>query len=593
MAFIQRTTPPPNKQLTFAVSTMTTGMNNRSTQLTPEESSISWNMDFYDAITMEKRYGSKKKDAVQSSGKLTFLSEYRPYATSDVFVRATDTLATFSDGATASLSGRMDGVNFLGKFFFVDGVKFRVKGVFPQVGSTYEKIVGTASTSITTFNVVTPPGAFTPLGTTHTRGVTVYDYANQQIWYEPCENELNDPYKGANVMPTNIKYIEVLKGRMYLSGSNKDNDNVYITDAGNPYYTPVALPLQLPPNSDQVVGLAVYDDAVIVGRNEDIHVIIGQTNNPELGLSMFELRKLNTHTGFANNQAVNIVQNYLFFVGSDGNAYALSASRQDEKNLSTIILNQKVDFSLKPFDLTLTDFKTACSAYCDDKWYVSIGQFVFVYSYLHKAWTVFDSLHITSFYVRDGKLTWGNKNGNLMEWDETTHLDDGIPFRGEWTSGWNGLGDESTYKQFREFYISAHTFDAYDSDVQVKFEIDYMDVNDRFLVRNMISRFGTSRFGDRFISRTINFSAPFILGRRGRLLRFTFQNGYFYKGTVSTPADLVNVGYVANNDMYYVTSDGLFHVFDDNAWMTFTREELNQPMRIYNITGTYELRGRR
>ena len=63
---------------------------------------------------------------------------------------------------------------------------------------------------------------------THLEGVLNVDYTNSNIWYEPCKAEIEDEYKGVNVIPKNIKYIVGHKGRIFASGDREDDDNIYI-----------------------------------------------------------------------------------------------------------------------------------------------------------------------------------------------------------------------------------------------------------------------------------------------------------------------------------------------------------------------------
>src|SRR5690606_2606183 len=104
------------------------------------------------------------------------------------------------------------------------GDKIRVYGKFPQSTTTYEEVIGTPVDDYVVLEVVNPPADYTPLDTSHTRGVTKYDYNNLKVWYEPCQNEKTDAYKGENVLPEKPKYIVNHNGRIFLSGSEKDDD---------------------------------------------------------------------------------------------------------------------------------------------------------------------------------------------------------------------------------------------------------------------------------------------------------------------------------------------------------------------------------
>ncbi len=567
-------------------------MNNRSEILQPNQCSDVLNMIFADDTVMEKRRGSTIVDTLRLNGELVFIDEYKPYNDADVLIRATKTEIYVGNMKVANINGQITGVNFAGKYFFADGEKFYVWGRFPQTSTTYEEVIGTPYSNYLLMEVVNPPQNFTPLGTEHIRGKVKYDYTNRKIWYEPCQNEIEDPYKKSNVLPQNPRYIVVHNGRLFISGSKKNDDNVFISDLNNPYYFPVSLPIQLPPNSDKVVGLHVYDDSVVVGREEDIYVITGMTNRPDMGVPVFRLKKINTHTGFASHYAINVAHNYLFFLGSDGNAYALSGVQGNERVLASSILSKTVDFFRSPISLSKNDIYEASSIFFDDKWYITMKDKIMIYSYRHQAWTMYNNLHARSFYKFNNILIWGNKDGQLCMPSED-YLDQGKPYEAYWTSKNFDMDDATVFKYFREFFLVVHTYDTVKSDILLTFSVDYVDVKSRVLIKNELSVWGRSRFGDRFIIGNINTTFPFIIGRRGRTIRFTIRNCYFPSESVQTRAELEKHSYKGERTLVYVHDEGKYYLFEDDVWRPKTTYDLNQGMKIYQVSCDYEYRGKR
>jgi hypothetical protein len=451
--------------------------------------------------------------------------------------------------------------------------------------------VGIVPTVNTILKVVSPSSSYTPLDTTHTEGVTVYDYTAGEVWYEPCENEVVDPYKQSNVVTENPRYIAVKGGRLFISGDDKDDDNIFISDVGNPYYFPVSLPIQLPPNSDKITGLHTFENTIVIGRTHDLHIIKGMTNRADLGFEVFQLQKLNAHAGFASNGAVNRGHNYLFFLGG-WNAYIMNNVTSGERVVVTSILNQTVDFFKEPVSLVKSDIVDASSIFFEDTWYVSMKDKVMVYSYRNRAWTMYNHLDLRSFYNLDGKLIFGDEGGRTCEfYDE--YLDRGRPYRAHWTSKQFDMDDANSQKQFREFFIVTHTFTNYMSDIYVKFEVDYVDIKDSFNISNQISIWGRSIFGDRFITRNINASNPFVIGRRGRNLRFTLSNGYYEGTPVELFSDLNGYVNPTNQLMVWVNEQGRFYLYENTVWRLLETEDLNQPMRVYQVNGEYEYKGKR
>jgi len=600
MAYIQKTTPPPNKVLNFSLKDFSGGLNNASDQLKPNEASSLLNMAFVDESLMEKRKGQDYYDELiildnattPAPDDILFIDEYKPYDGTNELLRSSALKVYLGTTKIADVLGKISGINYNGKYIFADGTNLYVYGKFPQTETTYEKITGTAVATPVLMKIVSPASDYTPLDTTHTQGITRYNYTNSEVSYEPCQNEVTDTYLGANVIPEGIKYIISHNGRLYMSGANKDNDNVYITDVQNPYYCATALPLQLPPNSDMVVGMHIFGDSVIVGRNNDLYAISGETNNPDLGMDMFKLKRLNTHTGFANHSAIDIVNNYLFFLGHDGNVYALSSVKYDEKTLLTVNISKQLDLYKDPINLTKTDIANACSVFFKDEWYLSIKDKILIYSYKNKAWTLWNNFNATSFYILENELIWGNDVGCVCKFG-TKYLDFELPYQSYWYSKYFDMDDPISFKQFREFFIVAHTFDDVKSDINLWVEIDYADVTDTYYVKSQKTVWGEAVWGDRFIDRNIVASLPLAIYKRGRVLRFKISNGYFLQTTVNTIADLSTVPNKKQGLLVKVLEDNNYYLYFDYNWKIVTEPDLNQRFKIYQINCDYEMRGKR
>ena len=593
MAFIQRTPPPPNKIHTFSLHNFVGGINNRSELLAPNEATDLMNMSFTNDTIMDRRLGYTTYDSF-NPGVVTMMKEFRPYTEPDEFIRATNSVIYSGTTRISDVSGKVHSTNYMGKFFFLDGQKIRVYGKFPQTGSTYVKVNGTAVDSNLVMEVVSPPEGFTPLASPHKEGVTVYDYTGNKVWYEPCQFEIDDPFKGSNVVPEKPKYIVPHNDRLYMSGSNRDDDNVFISDVSNPFYFPVYLPIQLPPNSDKVRGLYVFDNSVVVGREDDIYVIEGDTNRTDMGVPVMRLRKLNSHTGIANQDSMDVAHNFLFFLGSDGVVYALASTNYDEKTLATRIISRQLDLFVKPFNFNKEDFTNSCSVFYKNEWYLSIKDLTLVYNYNMQAWTIYNNMNARSFYSFFDQLVWGDDEGRTGTFGNK-YLDFDVPYRCFWKSKRFDMEDSSIYKHFREFYLVAFTYENVTSDIRVSFEVDYQFVKSEMFVDNKISYFGKTKWGERFIHWNINQSAPFIIGQRGRLIAFQFENGYDPSEPVETVEDLKYYVGRSEGTLVWVNAEDKYYLYSakDLQWYPKELTFFNQGMKVYQMNGDYEFRGKR
>lgn len=592
MAWVQNVAPPRKERLEFNIEDFSGGLNNRSSVINDNQASNILNMHFTHQNVLEKRHGFKKFHETILDAPITYLDMYKPYTAEDQLIVATNSEVYADFVKVADVSGEIDAVNYQGMFIFADGDALYAYGKFPGTTSTYLKVVGSIPDTDVALRVVNPPSDFEPLDEVHTQGVTVYDYESMTVHYEPCVNELNDSYLGINLLPEHPKFIEVHKGRLFVSGDRKDDDNVFITDISSPFYFAVALPIQLPPNSDKVRGMTVYDDALIIGREYDIYQIRGETSNPELGFSLFELNKINTHTGVANNKCFDVAHNFLFFLGSDGVAYSMGTTRMDERFVHTQIISSDIDLFKEPIGVSKEDVKDASTYFDSEYWYVTVGDKTMVYSYRHRAWNMFDYVNIYAPFLYYDKMIWGRKDGRIVEWSED-YLDDGRPIHATWESKTFDFGSATRFKQFREFFLVAQAWDFNDSDVRVTFEIDYADVRNATTIENKISYWGKAKFGDRFITRNINASVPFMIGRRARYMKIRISNGHAFNHEVATEQDLLDIPRKYNYMGAYVTETNGWYFYENGSWVLLTDMQINQPMRVFKINGDYEMKGKR
>ena len=142
--------------------------------------------------------------------------------------------------------------------------------------------------------------------------------------------------------------------------------------------------------------------------------------------------------------------------------------------------------------------------------------------------------------------------------------------------------------------ISAHTYEAYLSDIYIGVEIDYIDASNEFHVESVVTLWGKAKFGEKFINRNITASLPLWISRRGRTIRFTIMNGYVYEGYVNTLADRDNWPDKYTGMVLYVLSNITFYLYnDDREWEVLDNSQMNQRMKIHQLNIDFETRGAR
>lgn len=477
------------------------------------------------------------------------------------------------------------------------------------------------------YKYVSAPEDYTPkpkpnvTGETKTKLIKTNSYSGytcelHEKWYEPCEYETEDGYKGTGVIPPSIGCLALHKDRLYISGSCFDPNMVWISDILNPCYFPASLLLQTPPTDDLITALYVYNDELIIGRRDSIYALSGNTNREDSGYQ-YNLYKINTHTGMPNDRSACLVYHMLFFVGSDGNMYKLLPPSTTSDTIYTAKVNTLVDITLPPFNLNTSDVLLSTCVFDSSEglWYVQIAQHTLVYSYQLMAWTRYSNINATSFHKIENEVYFTSTNnviykmpsrdGNQKYYDDVHEPAIGktlrLPVCAYWTSRNMEFGQPARVKQFRDTYITTESFEDYSTTVNVKYEVDYVDIYDSFLVENEIAKWDRALWDKhKFTSRNIDRSLPLMINRRGRTLKVYYGCGYEYHGVFlerPNPGDIdeYKLVYVKNDDKVYIRvprQEGYCSKFD-KYFVELGEDELNQALLVHNITGIYQLKGYR
>ena len=459
------------------------------------------------------------------------------------------------------------------------------------------------------YYICDPPVGFTPKPKPATKGVTkeapsVYGKPNMiDTWYEPCEYELEDGYKGLNVTENFRKrYICVHKDRLYIAGNDEDSNMLYISDILNPLYFPASLPIQTPPDGDRIVALKEFGDSLIIGRKDSMFALTGNTNRP--GDEAYKLTKITTHTGVVNHKCIDNVQGFLFYVGNDSNLYKMSYAITDTPTLLTRKLNNTVDLKKAPLNKTKEEINNAHTFYdkYNGEWWVQLGRDSLVYNYDYQAWTRHTGCDNRMMLHYQDKFTLCRENCTFTYFDDTVYYDIDyeyptlrLPIPCYWTSKDIDFGEATRIKQIRDTYLVSEVFDEKKCDIRVKYDVDYVPIENESRVESEISLWDKARWDkNRFISTNIARSLPIMVGRRGRTFRAWIGNGYVFKDYVE---ELPHQSESEPGDLFFCNGKFYVRIPRDYETREYYRElsedELYQPMKIYELSGLYEFKGYR
>lgn len=502
----------------------------------------------------------------------------------------------------------IQGVQYMDKFFFVDGGKnvhyFKISDL-----ETVEQPP--------IYYIVKPPHDFTPNPSPAVTGAvkteswtTSYNHPAINIWYEPCQLELEDGYKGSNECEFECKLIQVYKDRIYVSGNDSNPNMVYISDILNPHYFPASLPIQTPPVGDVITALHLYNDKLIIGRRDSIYYLSGNTNR-DIN-SAYVLKHINTHTGMPNPNCADIVGNYLFYVGTNGQCYKLSTSLSDSTSVSTTQVNIAFDFTLAPLKKSVNDIRRCHTGFDPVKgeWYIQIDEDTVVYNYGLMAWTRYDNLDNIKFITIDNKFYIVRRDNTFNVFDDTLYCDTykydtntKVPIECYWKSKTIDFGVPTRIKQIRDTYLVSETWENFVCDIRIKYDIDYIDVVSNQTVTNKVPLWNKVNWDEeRFYSYNTITSLPIMVGRRGRTFNITIETPYRFKGIynhIPTGEEFkigeiiqLRSGFDESIDGYMIRTE--YDLNTGTFWKTIDNiEDFFQPVKIYELSGVYQLRGYR
>lgn len=444
----------------------------------------------------------------------------------------------------------IDGCQFGDKFFFVDG------GVYINFFKIKELETGDDK-KVFHYMVSKPPGDFVPKPKPATKGEwKEKEYPGsltaKSYWYEPCQAEMEDGYKGTNVCEKFFGTMcRVHKDRLYIAGNigrtsadiDPDPNTIYISDIMNPVYFPASLPLQTPPTGDKITCLRQFNDALIVGRKDDIYAVHGNSNRMDSS-QQFTLKKINTHTGIANNYSADTIFNFLFYVGSDGNCYKLTSTSTSVELLATQQVNQKIDFKLPPFNKDISEIVASHTAFdpIRGEWHIQVGNDTFVYNYRNFAWVRWKGVECMQFISTDDKFFYVKDDGSFYIIDENIFYDMSleypelrIPIQFYWVSKNIDFDTPSRIKQIRDTFLISEIIGTHPSDIRVKYEADYVAVTKEHNISSEVARWNLAKWDEhRFVYKNIIRSLPIMVGRRCRNFKVFIGNGYEFKGVYGT-----------------------------------------------------------
>lgn len=572
----------------FSLSNFAGGLNNvdPDTNIADNELTDTKNMKFMGSI-METRPGTvyvNNSSFTNLNAPITWTDRYQPLLNNSHTVRATATEIYIDDTKLCDIQGNVRGVNYVGKYYFVDG-----HNLFMYDGTDYYKIIQdptgytdgeTASNSTTiklkkipenlavgdtvyvvksvikteadvtktvsaintetkTITINSAVGSvipkdspilfYTPRATSYTVGEQVFDSTNHLAYYKPCINELSDSYAGASYIPDAPDLIAVHKSRLIVTGDSTQPHGVYMSATTEPLYFPVSAGVSVKPNGEKIIDLIPFDDALIIARHEDMYVLYGETEyaNNSSGLQSFSIQQMDVTTGVMSAGCGAMLNNFYIYLGYDGIFYRLNTPTTFVEYLMTKPLPRKCDIYEAPISLTRNSIHNCSAIAYRNEVYFGIGNnLVIVYNYDNQAFTYYVGWKNSSLYTDGITVYIGTTEGDFLKYDDInkSYTDLGVAIDCRLHTKRFDFGDAIGYKYFKMFMVTSHAYDNLQSNITSKVEVDYFDNPVNTTINSNLAQFGIAKWGMvRFNNRNL-FKSPYMfLDVSGRTIMFKFS----------------------------------------------------------------------
>lgn len=579
-----RQPPKAKTQNTFTLSNFGGGLNNVNgdTTIADNQATDCKNMMFISDEIMEKRYGTTAIDDLVLEDPITWIDKYRPTIGEAVLIRATDSEIYVGDTKLCDVEGRVSGVNYIGKYYFVDGKKLMVYD-----GTTYYKICvswtyptedvaanatsikvkyipdyvttdkslhviladGTKATlsisgvdrttntiSVTTGHTAAIPKEtglyfYVPLsGETVFEGTEVWDSTNHYAYYEPCENQLSDDFAGTPYLPDLPDVITIHKDRIFIAGDSEAPHNVYMSSIVSPLYFPAKASVSAKPDGNKIVALIVFDSALIIARHTDIYVLYGSSEYQGITDDPFYIKQMDVSIGLMSSNCYAILHNFMFYLGYDGRFYKLNTPTTFVEYLMTRPLTEFVDLFSTPLNLTSEDMKDISAVAYNNEYLINIRDKTLVYSYRNQAFTYYEGLCGRSLYTNGVDLYIGRSDGRVAIFDKTVYSDLGVPIEAIYETKRFDLNSPINYKYFLQCLVSAHAYDDYRSSIQLQLEVDFYYKSNAAIIYNKhpinsnLSNFNVTAPEKLVSAKNIIKSEWIKLNYKGRTIKFKYSN---------------------------------------------------------------------
>lgn len=374
----------------------------------------------------------------------------------------------------------------------------------------------------------TPIFFYTPKDSKNVVGEEIWDDEKLIAYYLPCELEIADDYAGESYFPDSPSVITVHNSRLFIAGDSTQPHGVYMSRTAQPLYFPSNAGVSVKPDGNSIVDLVVFDNALIIGRHNDMYVLYGNSEYQTQSDDPYYIKQMDVSCGFMSRRCGALLNNYYIYLGYDGRFYKLNTPTTYVEYLMTSPLTHKCDIYSTPFTFPQNSIVNVCAvAYRNEVYFNINSNLVIVYNYDNMAYTYFIGWYENSLKVYENRLLIGRTDGKLATYcdDEEMFDDMGAPIECCFATKRFDFINPISYKYFKQFMVTSYAYNDINSYIVVDIEVDFTDIHLKDSINSNLSRFDRAHWNlDIFNNRNLYKSQYYKLDIRGRTIKFKFSN---------------------------------------------------------------------
>ncbi len=269
------------------------------------------------------------------------------------------------------------------------------------------------------------------------------------------------------------RFVELYNNQLFLGGFSQFPSRLYWSEIGEPEAIQPNYFAEFRTNDgDRLSGVKPYGGAMVVGKQRSLHRMVG--DNP----GNFALQEITTEYGSLSQQSMVVFENLFWCLDQKG------VVQYDGANVGII------SDAVEPFFIganTSAAMDSAVGAHykqTSEVWFAfpftgsTLAQMILAYDYIVKAWTRYDNIAPTSFFIAQGNqglktLFYGGYTGGLFAMGQSYMSDNGVAFTCSVFTDWLAANGQTSENLYRRLWLDVDPILGVTQTIGVKLYTNY------------------------------------------------------------------------------------------------------------------------